>query len=123
MTGNINHPKHYTDRNIGYECIEIVQYQTFLVGNVIKYLWRYKDKEHPVEDLEKARWYAHRASVMQEHVDTTIGYCEAILRRLIASTTGYEQSAWTGMLLCDWHETLEALDKMIGEPENETQTD
>lgn len=123
MNDIVNHPNHYSSRDIGYECIEIVQYQTFLVGNVIKYLWRYKDKGRPVEDLEKARWYAHRASVMREHVDTTIGYCEAILRRLIASTTGHEQSAWTGMLLCNWHKTLEALDKMIRETKNETQTD
>lgn len=123
MNDIVNHPTHYSSRDIGYECIEIVQYQTFLVGNVIKYLWRYKNKEHPIEDLEKARWYAHRASMMCEHVDTAIGYCEAILRQLIASTTGHEQSAWTGMLLCDWHKTLKALDEMIRENKNETQTD
>ena len=117
MTDNINHPTHYTGRNIGYECIDITQYQTFCTGNVIKYLWRYQSKGTPLEDLRKAQWYAHRAHVMREHVNITIGHCEAILRYLIASTTGHEQSAWTGMLLHDWHKTLEALDKMIGKGE------
>nr|UVY58140.1 MAG: protein of unknown function DUF3310 [Bacteriophage sp.] len=123
MSDNVNHPAHYASRDIGYECIDIVQYQTFLVGNAIKYLWRYKDKGNPVEDLEKARWYARRASMMQEHVDTAIGYCESILRRLIASTTGHERSAWTGIFLYDWHKTLEAIDKMIKETQNGTQVD
>lgn len=123
MTDNVNHPKHYAGRNIGYECIDIVQYQTFCTGNVIKYLWRYQSKGTPLEDLRKARWYAHRASMMQEQVDTMIGYCEAILRHLIASTTGYEQSAWMGMLLHDWHKTLEALDGMIKESQNGVQAD
>lgn len=113
MTSNIDHPKHYICRDIGYECIDIAQYQTFIVGNAIKYLWRYKDKGTTAEDLKKARWYAHRASMMQEHVDIAIGHCESILRRLIASTTGHEQSAWIGIFLHDWHKTLEALDKMV----------
>ena len=26
-------------------------------GNVIKYLWRYENKDKPLEDLKKARWY------------------------------------------------------------------
>lgn len=123
MTGKVDHPTHYNSRDIGYECIDIAQYQPFLVGNTIKYLWRYKDKGNPVEDLEKARWYAHRASMMQEHVDTSIGYCEGILRCLIASTTGHERSAWMGIFLCDWHKTLEALDEMIKELQNGTQVD
>lgn len=113
MNNNVNHPSHYTCRDIGYECIDIAQYQTFLVGNAIKYLWRYRDKGHPIEDLEKARWYAHRASVTAEHVDIAIGSCESILRRLIASTTGPEQSAWIGIFIHDWNKTLEALDRML----------
>lgn len=113
MTSNIDHPKHYTGRDIGYECIDLVQYQSFCTGNAIKYLWRYKGKGKPLEDLKKARWYAHRASVMHEKVDTHIGWCDAILRRLEASSTGYEETAWHGLAQGNWYEAIEALDQMI----------
>ena len=56
MTDNIDHPAHYTGRDIDYECIDITQHQTFLVGNVIKYLWRYRLK-NGTEDLRKAAVY------------------------------------------------------------------
>ena len=115
MTDNINHPKHYTSRDIGHECIEIVQYQTFLVGNAIKYLWRYKDKENPTEDLRKARWYTHRASMKQEQVDLDIGYCRRILLRLVETTCGYESAVWYGLLKNEWHIVLDAIDAMIKE--------
>lgn len=115
MTDNINHPTHYTGRDIGYECIDITQYQTFCVGNVIKYLWRYKDKGTPLEDLRKARWYAHRAHIMQETVDLGIGLCKTILLRLTETTGGYESTAWGGLLHNEWHVVLLALDTMIKE--------
>lgn len=54
MTDNIDHPVHYTDRNIGYECIVLTKHQDFCTGNVIKYLWRHKSKGQPIEDLKKA---------------------------------------------------------------------
>lgn len=115
MTDNVNHPNHYTGRNIGYECIDITQYQTFCAGNVIKYLWRYNSKGTPLEDLRKARWYAHRAHVMQETVDLNIGHCKTILRRLIETTSGYESAAWVGLLNGEWHVVLLAIDTMIKE--------
>lgn len=113
MTDNIIHPRHYAGRDIGYECIDIVQYQTFCVGNVIKYLWRYRRKGCPLEDLRKARWYAHRAHVRQETVDLGIGCCETILRRLAETTSGYESAAWVGLLQNKWDVVLIALDTMI----------
>lgn len=115
MTDNINHPSHYTGRDIGYECIEIAQYQTFCTGNVIKYLWRYNDKSTPLEDLRKARWYAHRAHVMQETVDLNIGHCKTILMRLVETTSGYESAAWIGLLQSEWQVVISALDTMIKE--------
>ena len=113
MNDNVNHPKHYTGRNIGFECIDITQYQTFCTGNVIKYLWRYDDKGTPLEDLRKARWYAHRASMMQEQVDLNIGWCRKILLRLVEATSGYESAAWYGLLKNEWHIVLNALDMMM----------
>ena len=113
MTDNINHPTHYTGRNIGYECIDITQYQTFCTGNVIKYLWRYKDKENPLEDLRKARWYARRAHVMQETIDLNTRHCRTILLRLVETTSGYESAAWYGLLQNEWNIVLTALDTMM----------
>lgn len=112
MNNNVDHPSHYTGRDIGYECIDLAQYQTFLVGNAIKYLWRYKDKGHPVEDLRKARWYATRASEIQETVDVGTGNCKDILIQLTASTSGYESMAWVGLLSGEWRVVLSALDMM-----------
>lgn len=122
MTGSIDHPEHYTSRDIGYECIDLAQYQTFCVGNAIKYLWRYKDKENPTEDLRKARWYAARASVAQETVDTRTGTCKTILLCLTDSTSGYECAAWMGLLWSKWYIVLSALDMLIEEVKNDTQT-
>lgn len=119
MTDNITHPTHYTSRDIGFECIDIVQYQPFCTGNAIKYLWRYPYKGKPLEDLKKARWYAHRASMMQEKADTCIGWCYIILRRLEASTTGPEEAAWNGFTQGDWHKIIEAIDQMIKEEEKQ----
>lgn len=61
---NVNHPSHYNSG--GIECIEGIKaalgdkYIGFLVGNVIKYCWRYEHK-NGVEDLKKAAFYLDRA--------------------------------------------------------------
>lgn len=53
-------PSHYLHGD--KECIEVIKdvtgdkYSGYLVGNIIKYLYRYKDK-NGVEDLRKARQY------------------------------------------------------------------
>lgn len=58
----VDHPKHYNSnpakcecgRRI--ECIDITRHMNFNIGNVTKYIWRFKDKG-VLEDLKKARWY------------------------------------------------------------------
>ena len=57
-------PKHYTDNELFImEPIEIMKtsmtpeaYRGFLLGNIIKYTYRYKGK-NGIEDLEKAKVY------------------------------------------------------------------
>lgn len=122
MTDNIDHPAHYASRNIGCECIELAQHQTFCTGNTIKYLWRYQDKGKPLEDLEKARWYAYRASTRQETVNLEDGHCRIILDRLIEATTGYESALWYGLRKNEWLIVLGTLDVMIERLQNGTQT-
>ena len=56
----VNHPAHYQSHPSGVECIQITEHMDFLLGNVIKYVWR-ADHKNGVQDLEKARWYLDRA--------------------------------------------------------------
>jgi hypothetical protein len=58
--GMINHPPHYTAHPSGVECIQITEHYDFLLGNVIKYIWR-ADHKNGLEDLKKARFYLDRA--------------------------------------------------------------
>ena len=61
---NVNHPPHYTTRNINceqcgkyIECIDVTRHLNFNLGNAIKYIWRTDFKAKPIEDLKKAAWY------------------------------------------------------------------
>jgi len=56
---NIN-PDHY--KQGGIEVIEFIldQKPTYCIGNVIKYISRYKNK-NGLEDLKKAQWYLNKA--------------------------------------------------------------
>lgn len=55
----VNHPKHYNFGKI--EVIDAIEDWGcgFHVGNVIKYVARYKHK-NGLEDLKKAKWYLDR---------------------------------------------------------------
>lgn len=65
MSDNVNHPQHYTQG--GVECIDALKAATVgktgieavCVANVIKYLWRYEEK-NGLEDVKKAQWYINR---------------------------------------------------------------
>ncbi len=61
----VNRPSHYTAG--GIECIDAIdasmtptEYAGFLKGQVLKYVWRYRLKGKPAEDLKKARYYLDR---------------------------------------------------------------
>lgn len=72
----VKKPAHYTYGR--YEAIDVIEELTagasgpegFLLGNVIKYLWRYRHK-NGTEDLEKARWYLDRAITRRRTMDGT----------------------------------------------------
>jgi hypothetical protein len=53
-------PQHYKSHPSGIECIQITEAASFLVGNAIKYIWRYQWGEGNPVDLEKAMWYLNR---------------------------------------------------------------
>jgi len=62
---NVNHPARYTKGRI--ECIDAIESavtglppeEAVCVANVIKYCYRYNDKE-PLRSLMSARWYLDR---------------------------------------------------------------
>lgn len=63
MADMVHHPNHYN--NGGVECIDAIKaavsscetpYEGFLVGSILRYIWRYSLK-NGVEDLEKAQVY------------------------------------------------------------------
>lgn len=62
MNDNINHPLRYTKGDI--ECIDAIKAATVGktgieavdVGHVIRYLWRYEEKDG-LESVKKAEWY------------------------------------------------------------------
>lgn len=58
----VTKPEHYNQG--GIECIDAIkasmsreEYLGFLKGQVIKYLWRYRHKGNPEQDLRKAEYY------------------------------------------------------------------
>ena len=61
MSDLINNPEHYNTGSI--ECIEAIEasmtpeeFKGYLKGSVMKYLWRYQNKNNPAQDLEKCLW-------------------------------------------------------------------
>ena len=67
MADNVNKPPHYNQS--GIECIDAIRaatddglggFEYYLQGVIIKYLWRYRYKGKPVEDLRKAEWYLQK---------------------------------------------------------------
>lgn len=61
----VEQPDHYNKGAI--EAIEAIkasmpanEFNGYLKGNALKYLWRYDYKGKPIEDLRKCRWYIER---------------------------------------------------------------
>lgn len=73
MSDSVNHPKHYTSHPSGVECIDVVRYMGFNLGNVIKYVWRADLKGDGVEDLKKAAWYLQDEIQHREKLNAKLG--------------------------------------------------
>jgi len=66
---SVDHPSHYQNEQ-GKECIDILHdmlskdaFEGYLMGNVLKYIYRYKGK-NGAEDLKKAQWYLERLMII-----------------------------------------------------------
>jgi hypothetical protein len=71
MNDPVNNPSHYNRK--GVEAIDAIEasmskeeFQGYLKGNVMKYIWRYRYKAKPLEDLKKAEWYLKRLIASHE---------------------------------------------------------
>ena len=66
---NFNHPPHYNQQKV--ECIDAIEsatrdgFESYLQGNIIKYIWRYNYK-NGTEDLKKAQWYLNKLIEVKE---------------------------------------------------------
>lgn len=65
MSDNVNNPPHYTTGKI--ECLDAIEsslggynFQSYLRGQVMKYIWRMDKKGRPLEDAKKAQFYLNR---------------------------------------------------------------
>lgn len=103
----VNHPEHYNKSDSGVETIEIVRYLDFDCGNALKYLMRFRYKQKPREDLEKAIWYlkdkhyytALRISVDRLNHNINVPYNEEVYQFILAvvraETNIYVRNAMT----------------------------
>lgn len=66
----IDHPTYYNLHPSGVECITIVEHMGFNLGCAVKYIWRAdeKQKENPIEDLQKALWFIKREIEKRQQV-------------------------------------------------------
>lgn len=129
---NVNHPAHYTDDTKPCECIEVTQYHSFCVGNAIKYVWRYRLKGRPLEDLRKAEWYLQKAIENEEkcrlcisgkplddhnlmHVAKCCRYVGNLASLNFAAPTYGEKFFWFYLRKRDLHNMLLAVKSMQNE--------
>ena len=61
----VDSPPHYQSHN-AIECIDAIEaalgshFEHMLTGNCIKYLFRFRNKSNPLQDLQKCRWYLNK---------------------------------------------------------------
>ena len=57
MADPVSQPEHYTHHPSGIEAIQITSYESFLRGNILKYILRAPYKGTELQDLKKAEQY------------------------------------------------------------------
>jgi|TARA_R110002153_G_scaffold215853_1_gene368456 hypothetical protein len=85
MTDYLVNPKHYKSDK-GLECIDCIEgvvqdlvgVEATDTGNIMKYLWRWKNKDG-VNDLKKAKWYLEHLIAHVENDTEALKTMEEIL--------------------------------------------
>lgn len=79
----VNKPPHYNQ--FGIECINAIEasmskleFEGYLKGNIIKYLWRFRYKGKPLQDAKKAKFYLDKLlDTLTEQEDAELLYLKA----------------------------------------------
>lgn len=106
---SVDHPVHYAS-NGPFECIELAETAVFNTGNMVKYVFRHRDKDDPLEDLCKARWYLHRQLTKGARAKADP---QAMLARLAATDHAGAGEFWQAMLDGDIDAMQSTLDSLI----------
>lgn len=110
----VEHPAHYELSHPGLECIDLTAGMSFCMGNAVKYVWRYRSKNKPVEDLRKSLWYTHYAENRNEPVALTcrqLGIINALQHQ--SQTEQYEFQFWNALRFGDYPKMCRAIALMI----------
>jgi len=116
-------PSHYKDVVPGIECIELTESMDFVMGNVVKYLWRWEHKNGK-EDLEKALWYVNRAIAkphnfgdrgFDQDIKYILSHFDLMTSRALDAIFRWVERPWHGneKFLHDAKECIETLIKEI----------
>lgn len=90
---HVNHPPHYASHPSGVECVDIAEHLSFNLGNALKYVWRWEQKDDPEENLRKCLWYIEReTSRLDQKIEIHM-----VARAMIQKTIRKEDSS---TLLC-----------------------
>ena len=72
----VNSPAHYNNGDI--ECIDAIEamltpdeFIGYLRGNSLKYRWRFRYKNEPVQDMLKAKWYEEKLLQFYKKINIT----------------------------------------------------
>lgn len=132
MTDNtadpVNHPTHYTQGHV--ECITVTSQLDFCIGNTVKYVWRFRDKNNPVQDLRKAAWYLDYALTHPEVTRRPTGIREQELKWHLAQheadldsgsipprELALEKNFWGAIIMNDLDRARWILTLLIGQVE------
>lgn len=124
---NVEHPQHY-QLSIDIEVLDIIQiimtdghlnaYQGFVIGNVIKYLFR-ADKKNGLEDYKKALYYLQN---FKSNVEPLFYFSEAtkiVLSKVIESFDNLTlKNIIKNVVRLNFKKAEELLEKYITEREN-----
>lgn len=102
----VNHPPHYQSDII--ECIEVSRFLPHTIGNAVKYMWRYRSKGVPQQDVDKAIWYLN--DFINVVYPSPLGFSET--KRFHDIYLYYEYSGIMERL-------VQHVDRMKGKPEHE----
>lgn len=74
MSNKVYKPEHYNSHPSGIEAIDIIKHESFLRGNIIKYVLRAPYKGNELTDLLKARQYLDwEIGRVQSELDASTG--------------------------------------------------